>query len=124
MRDCYVECGAFDGGFTVSLGGGADTFRLYRCTFVSTATSGGGPPPAAAVRNTLAVADLDIIDCVFDGGTYGWQYATALDLSPAAITRLRIENLTLLRGADYDINASTTGYVNVQSASGGIRGTW
>lgn len=127
IRGCYFACGSQDGATTVQLSTGASSFLLHSSTFVST-TALGTSRPGAGFLVANALSDIDIFNCVFDSGAHGFAgialSAPALDLSAAAITRLRIEALSILRGADYSINASTTGYVNVQTATGGSRGTW
>jgi hypothetical protein len=127
IRGCYFEAGVSDQRPSVRLTTGANNFLAKSCTFVSV-TADASVRPGSGLEALNAVSDLDIFDCIFDGGSYGFAGSTgayvALDLSAAITTRLRAEALSLLRGADYAINASTTGYVNVQTATGGSRGTW
>ena len=89
----------------------------------------GTPPVPLAVAvgamrtdGTLCFAHSTQLEgLTFDAGTVGWSNYWALDLSAGAITRLTIEGLSLLRGADAKFHASSTGRVNVQTASGGSR---
>lgn len=121
MRNCYVACGAKDVA-SLSLGAGSNSFCLRSSTFVSTTTTNR---PGSAVFLSAAVSDLDILDCVFDGGELGFSASSvALDLSLFAVTRLRGESVSMIRGADASINAATIGYFNIQTSTGGSRVSW
>lgn len=120
VDECYFECGQFDIGAGLLID--ADNFTLRRTTFISVATSSSAQPLTGASISG-AQADLDVMDCVFDGGAYGFSSPQVLDLN-ATITRLRGEGNSFLRGADYVIGASSTGYFNPQTVSGGVRGVW
>lgn len=123
MQGCYMQCGNTDVVAGLSITTGANGMRLQRCTFVSVAT-GFGSSVAPAVELVNAVTDMDIFDSVFDGGAVGFNDSIALSLSAAAVTRLRMEGCSFVRGADYSVNAGTTGYINPQVATGGVRGVW
>lgn len=119
MIGCYLEADGNSDAECVLLTGSAEEFWLESCTFVSTGTS-VTDVPENAVRVSGAVADCTIRDCIFDGGTYGWESGRAYD-ETAAVTRLRATGISLLRGASMRINASTVGYVQAGTRTGGAR---
>lgn len=127
MADCYVSVGTGNNGAVVTLASGADNACIERTTFLSdspreTAAS-SNDPPSTAITVSAAISDLALREVVFDGGTIGWgDYA--FKATAAAITRLRAEQISLLRGADYAINASTTGYFSVDTKTGAAGGSW
>ena len=108
MRNCYVPCGAHDTGNAVSLA--AQSAEFDSVTWKSTATSRAAQPLSALYVES-AVTGLRIVDCTFNGGTVGFSAYHAIDGSDAIVTDLRIENITLLNGADALFTTSTTGYV-------------
>ncbi|MGW8177599.1 MAG: hypothetical protein ACWGQW_02220 [bacterium] len=124
MHGCYFQ---IDGNLTpacVSLYTNAADIFLENCTFVSTSAAQSDPadndPPSSAVSSENAITGLRIKGCVFDGGSIGFS-GYALDLSDSAITDLRVEGMSLLRGADVSINASSTGYVQTPTVTGSSR---
>lgn len=123
MVSCYVECAGTDEGDTLSLDSGADRARIVNSTFISTATSSSDKPKSAIV-NSAAIADLELDGLVVSDGTVGFTSQFAVDLSAAAVTRLKAQSVSLLLGADMKLHASSTGWLNVQTSTGGARATW
>lgn len=125
LTGCYFECGALDDAETLNLNG-ADRFTLRDCTFISVATSLSAQA-FCAIRTDNALADLTVDGLVLSGGTVGFSNTTgcsAWDTAASVITRLNAKNVSLLLGADMALNASSTGRLNVQLATGGSRVRW
>lgn len=101
---CYFEMSGFDQGPGLFIGTSKANVRVESTSFVSTATS-IATAPVAGLRTEGVTTDLWIVDCVFDGGQYGWA-AYAYDELGAA-TRRRGEQITLIRGADANLHASS-----------------
>lgn len=120
---CYFQCGATDTGPAVSLNTGTTHPSFVNCTFVSTGTLTTAQPESA-LKSGAALADLTMKGCVFSAGTVGFSNFYALDMSVGACTQMVIEDLSLLLGADAKFHASSTGYVNVQTATGGSKVVW
>jgi len=125
MIGCYCEVGQFDTGSMLSLGSGANNARLVNTTFIATGASLTAQP-SAAVKIAAAVSDLDLDGLVLSGGTYGFSSPYAFDNTTAsvAITRLKGTSVSLLLGADMSLYSTTTGFVNVQTTTGGSRVVW
>jgi hypothetical protein len=105
----------------ISLFTGASGARLINCTIVSTATLLATRPPVG-LQITAALTDIRLDGLTLSDGTVGFS-TSALD--SGTITRLRIENLSLLLGADFVTNAATTGYRGgVTTITGGGRIQW
>lgn len=103
VKDCYFECGAVDTVRSLRVHTGANSTRVDGCSFVTTALR-----PAIGLEVTAAVADPVIVDCVFDGGSYGWtDYSLKVS---AAATRIRIINPTFLNRADLGVTVTATTY--------------
>jgi hypothetical protein len=117
---CYFESGEHNTGPWLKATAAPGTV-VSGCTFVSAPTN--TTAPASAVKHSGASHGFTILDTVFDGGTIGYSNGIACDLSAAALDSVRIEGVTLTRGADLAMHASSTGFVNV-SATGGGRVTW
>lgn len=122
MIGCYCQLGAYDAD-TVRFESGGDSARIESTTFVSTATALTAQPTSAC-RVVAAVSDFEMDGVVFDGGAYGFALPGAFDSTNSAITRLRAQSISLLRGADMSINGSTTGWVNTQTVTGSSRLVW
>lgn len=123
MDGCYVECSGNDTAAALTLASGADRTRIRNTTFISTATSSAAQPESA-IKVTDAVADLELDGLVLSAGTVGFSNYFALDASAAAVTRLRASGVSLLLGADVNLNTATTGRFNVQTSTGGSRIQW
>jgi hypothetical protein len=120
ISGCYFELSANDQLPGISIDTGSTI--VENCTFVSTATAIASRP-LKAIGSTGAVSDVRIVGSVFDSGTVGFSTA-AIDLSTAAVTRLRAFSNSFLRGADSLIHASTTGYFIPSTNSGSPKVTW
>lgn len=120
---CYFQCGATDTGPAVLLDTGTTHPTFEDCTFISTGTVVSAQPESA-LKSGAAIADLIMKDCVFSAGTVGFSNYYAIDFSTAACTRMVVENLSLLLGADMLLHANSTGYINPQTVTGGSRITW
>jgi hypothetical protein len=123
VRGCYFECGANDSAFYALYISAART-RIESCTFISTATVGGASRPLAGLTTSGALADTEITSCIFDDGVYGFQTKAGF-FTGGVQTRMRIESLSLLHGADIAINSSSVAsFLNVQTATGGGSVVW
>lgn len=121
MIGCAFESADYDTGPIVSLDSGADSCEIRNCTFTSTATA---TPPESCIKSSAALTELRILRSTFSGGATGFSNFYAVDLSSAAVTRAEIENCSLLMGADMKLHASSTGWVNIELATGGSRVDW
>lgn len=129
FRGCYFEMNNNDGAGVVRIDTGAHRCRFENCTFVSTATSVATRPTSAIVLNSGAsITRLDIIDCTFDAGAFGFDNSDsstykkgyALDFTLGTMGRFRGQNITFLRGADLAFGTATpTGHLQASTISGG-----
>ncbi len=124
MRGCYVECGT-DQAATVKFSDCLGV-TLESCTFVSVATS----LPTSSMVHGLELSGASGIgyylnSCVFDGGAYGFYngIAAVIGTAEANTEALRILNLSLLRGADLQLN-DMFGWVNPAVSTGSAKVTW
>lgn len=122
IEGCYIECGAHDA-LGLALGSGTDRMRIRNTTIISTATSSSAQP-ATGANSFGAIADMVWDGLVVSAGTVGFSNYFAVDCSAAALTRLKGINVSLLLGADVNLHASSTGRLNIQTASGGSRVQW
>jgi hypothetical protein len=123
MIGCYMECGPNDLVPGVRFETGADRARIVNTTIISTATSVSAQPESAiAIQD--AISDLELDGLVLSGGTVGFSNYNAFDSADNAITRLKGQSVSLLLGADMHLNAATTGWLNVQTSTGGARVQW
>lgn len=123
MTGCYVEGGAYDVGPRLQLASGADRARLASTTFISTATALNAQP-SKAIYVGAAITCLELDGLVISGGSYGWGDPYAFENDTAAITRLKGQSVSLLLGADMALHASTTGWLNIATATGGAQVVW
>lgn len=130
FRGCRFEMNGNDAGSAViRLDTGADRCRFEQCTFVVTSTSVAARPPAAIYRNGTGITRVDLIDCILDGGTTGFDTAGGISRVGAAVdfgtgvgaTKWRIQNLTLLRGPDVVSTSVAIGHIQIQSNTGGSK---
>lgn len=125
FRNCYFECNGNDGLGVIQFRPGANHMRFENCTFVNTATDPASRPgPALFGHAGFSGGFLTIKDCTFDGGTVGWKNAAtggwAIDLTTGSYTLVKLENLSLLRGADVAINSTNpVGWLQVSTITGG-----
>jgi len=116
---CYFEMGGNDQGPGLFIGTGTANVRVEDTYFVSTATT-VATAPVAGLRAEGTTTDLWIVGCVFDGGAFGYS-AYAYDELGAA-TRRRGEQISLLRGADANLHASSVqSYWMPTTTTGGVR---
>lgn len=103
VKDCYFECGANDTNRALRIHTGANSTRVEGCSFVTTASR-----PAIGLEISAAVSDSTLVNCTFDGGSYGWS-DYALKISAAA-TRTRIFSPTLTNRSDIGATVTATTY--------------
>lgn len=116
---CYFEMGSNDQGPGILLANALASVRVENTSFVSTATA-ISPAPVAGLRTAGTTTDLTIKGCVFDGGSQGFS-AYAYDELGAA-TRRHGEEISLLRGADANLHASSVqSYWKLNSVTGDAR---
>ncbi len=114
VRGCYFSVDEkVSSGALVVAGEGTESFRCEECTFLSAATSNATRPPSGLVIN--AAPYTCVKDCVFDGGTNGFENYGIYEIGGSqAIQFMRI---SLLRGADILLADTTTGYVSVSTST-------
>jgi hypothetical protein len=126
FRRCVFDFGDYDicGNGNLIFNAASLNVRFEDCTFRSTATAHATIPTQAI--NFTAAAHLTMIDCTFDGGTYGFgggagKYAMSLGATSAGG---HIIGLKLLNGARVNIaNSTWKGFIaddSVDNASAGI----
>lgn len=105
VKDCYFECGANDTVPTllVSTANG-NRARIEGCSFVVTASR----PSIGLQCGNTATTDLTVIDCTFDGGSYGWSdYALKVT---GASTDIRIIGGTFTHRSNIGFTVTGTTY--------------
>lgn len=122
LEDVYFEGDENSDAALCQINGSGTDSSLRNCAFVSDATD-NTDVPTIALELSAAVTGIRMDGVVFDGGSYGFS-DYALKASAGAITNLRARSLSFLRGADYTIHASSTGYVNPATVSGQHTGVW
>lgn len=126
---CHFDVDQHSDDAALKFASGADRCRLVNCEFTSVETSTtAGERPLPAVDVTAALTVLEMDGCVFDGGTEGFNDGSgnkwAFDGSAAAVTSIRATGISLLRGADMKLHASTTGRVDVATSTGSSTVIW
>jgi hypothetical protein len=91
--------------------------NIYDDTIVDAETY----PPHGIVLNTSTRTTLDQV--TVDAGAYGWR-SHGLAATDVAETDIRIPELSLLRGSDAALHASSTGYYSLGTVTGQGRVTW
>lgn len=119
---CYFECWPADTAGAIALAAGADQVRLVNDTFISTAIGSVSRPMDAVKIAAGAVSNLELYGCVFSDGPFG--FSAAAFNATQNVTKLKAEGLSLLRGALFQLTAGSTGYANVQTATGNGRVSW
>lgn len=103
VKDCYFECGASDTTRALRVHTSATSARVDGCSFVATASR-----PAIGLEVSAAVTDPYIVDCVFDGGSFGWtDYSLKVS---AAATRIRIVGGSYTNRSDIGFTVTATSY--------------
>lgn len=122
--NCYVECNGLDTNFVFGVNSSTSYVRVQNCTFVSTATSAALRPYAALGGSTIV--SWDVFDCTFDGGSVGFAGSVegAAFFVGTACSQLNVQNLTLLRGADFYVPTAATGTIVGVTATGSSRVVW
>ena len=116
---CYFQMSGFDQGPGILIANGLANVRIENTTFISTETA-ISPAPVAGLRAAGTTTDLVLKGVVFDGGARGFS-AYAYDELGAA-TRRRGTEISLLRGADANLHASSVqSYWMPTTATGGAR---
>jgi hypothetical protein len=125
ISDCYFECAQYDDAACISLNASTQNFYLKDTTIVSTGTSVAAQP-YCGIRSSAAISYIVIEGLTLDNGTVGFSNPYSMDFGGAgsAITALHGESITLLRGADVFLHASTTGFFNAQSVTGAGKVLW
>lgn len=121
MRNCYVELGQYDSVPQLQIASGTEYAEIRDCTFVNVSES---TQPVVAIRSAAAFNGLTIEGLTLDGGAVGFSNYYAMDLSAGTTNFMRIERLSLLRGADVKLNASNFGHIAGFTATGGARLDW
>ena len=118
---CYWELNTTDtGGLLLTTG--ADRALVKNCTFVCTNTSGAAATATPTYGLSIgSIADIEIQGTIFNGGAFGFPQNAILG---ATVTRLRADSLSMLNGADASLGASTTGWFNPQTVTGGSNVSW
>lgn len=121
MRGCYFELNAQDPVAAIQFNAGGDHASIRSTTFISTATAVASRP-GRAIRISGGISDMELEGVVINSGTVGFS-EPAFD-GASAVTRLRARSCSLLLGADQELHASTVGYNNIQTATGGAQVSW
>lgn len=115
---CDFDCGASDTASALKFVTGAGTARVENCQFLSTGTALTAQP-AIGLEVANAMTGLDVVNCIFSGGTVGWSdYALK---GGAAITRLHAVDLSLLLDSDVIVATGSTYRIHVLNKSGSAR---
>ncbi len=97
IKDCQFNCGANDTADTVLITGSVYRRTVTGCTFTVTAAGA-----ARGLRINSGGSHVEIEDCTFDGGAYGWA-GDACGFVTTACPLFRISNLTLSNYSDLNI---------------------
>lgn len=109
IKDCYFECGASDTVRALRVQG---TCRIEGCSFVVTASR-----PAIGIEVSVGTTDVTVVDCTFDGGSYGWSdYAFKVS---AAANRVRSIGNTFTNQSDLGHTIAATSYQTFGLTVGG-----
>lgn len=103
VKDCYFECGANDTNRALRIHTSANSARIDGCSFVTVASR-----PAIGLEISAVVTYTTILNCTFDGGSYGWS-DYALKVSAAA-TQIKSVGLTFTNRADWGTTVTGTTY--------------
>jgi hypothetical protein len=124
MVGCYVEAGQYDTGPKLRISG--DAARIVDSTFISTATAlTAQPKKAISMDAGAAVTLLEFDGLVLSGGAYGWSDPYVFEVEDeTSITSLKAQNVSLLLGADMKFSATTTGWLNIATCTGGSQVVW
>lgn len=119
FKGCRFECTGTDSDAAVDVFD-ASQLRFEDCTFVVTSATAAGS--VGLLVSDILVARFLLQNCTFDGGTGGFgQGGLGFQSAASAISHLRIEGLTLLRGADIALDDDSQGRLNPVTTTGGAR---
>lgn len=127
MFGCYFEHGDNDGYDVLALANAAarSVFSFRNCSWVNTQTVYAATGSAAV--SLLDVDDVELTNCLFDGGTAGFgannpQSIAGLALHVGASSRspagFFADGVTLLRGADVYVTVSSPEWLSGVTATG------
>jgi len=102
VKDCYFECGASDTTRALYLFGG-NGIRVEGCSFVTVASR-----PAIGLHVPNGTTDVTIVNCTFDGGSYGWTDYALKESNSAA--RVRIVNPAMVNRSDIGFTVTGSSY--------------
>lgn len=117
IRGCYFEMDENDDAAAVHIHQASLNVIIRSCTFINSSST--GQAEQAITANTGASV-VRLEDVVVDGGSQGFSNYYAVDIDA---TNLQIEGMSLLRGADANLNSSV-GYAHIGTATGGARVDW
>jgi len=123
LEDLYLEGDDNSDAALCTINASGTRASLRGCSFVSTEATTSNAPPTIGLELSAAVDCVRLDSVIFDGGTLGFS-DYALKASAAAMTSFRALNVSFLRGADYSLHASSTGYLNPQTVTGQHMGVW
>ena len=127
---CYFEMDEHSDGQAIDVSSGAANWRIRNCSFVVTETTVDASPDSG-IRLAGAMTGLVMEGCVFDAGEVGFDTQGAIanqpwgfDGSAGATTNLQVTGLSLLRGAEFKVHASSTGWIEPSTTTGAARVIW
>ncbi len=128
---CHFDFDEFSGDDGIILITGSDYWNFENCVFTNvddTTPVVARPQPAIRIEGVGALKRLNMCGCTFDGGIHGFddgsQNPYAFDGSIQVINQIRVLRMSLLRGADFKLHASSTGHVEVTQATGHAKVEW
>ncbi len=128
---CHFEFDEFSGADGIVLITGSDYWNFENCVFTNvddTVPVVARPQPAMRIEGGGALKRLVMCGCTFDGGINGFddgsQNPYAFDGSIQVVNQIRVLRMSLLRGADFKLNASSTGHIEVSLATGHAKVEW
>lgn len=121
VRGCLFTPGAND---TVGLLAEGSFHTIRETLFISPGTTPANRASTGLSFNSAegSMTDQDVRGCLFANGIAGFSQFAFYEFK--AVTRLYVIGMTLSSGADASINASTTGLVNPETASGSALVKW
>ena len=128
---CHFDFDEFSQGDGVIMSSGANYWIYKNCFFTNVDDTDpvvARPKPAIKIDGGSPIILLEMCGCVFDGGLHGFddgsQNPYAFDGSIQQIQQVRILNMSLLRGADFKLESTSTGHVSVAQATGHAKVEW
>ena len=112
IKGCRFEATATDTGPLVDITA-ADRPIIQDCTFIVTGTT--GTANTALTITDIAVANIELSNVVFDGGTRGWTGGTAVDGTACTMTFAIFESVSLLRASNVLVTSASSGRINVSA---------